>query len=60
MCILLPLSIEEMIKTHVLDFVEPQRKKTGIQPGFPTRPDINRLVQSQKKARILKFCVLII
>ena len=25
--------------------------------GFQTRPDTNRHVQSQKKARILKFCI---
>ena len=33
---------------------EPRGEKTGL-PGFPTRSDTNRPIQSQGKVRILKF-----
>ena len=36
---------------------EPRSEKTGLS-GFPTRSDINRVVQSQKMPRGLKFPIL--
>ena len=41
------------IQSHHFDYMSPVSRKPVF--GFPTRSDINRPVQSKKKARSLKF-----